>query len=352
MLAMGAAADGELLAPPSNADGEILAIAPSAPDGELQPVAPSAADGGLLAALRDKEEGLLALVAQLSSARALASLAMTSHWTREAALAAADERVRVLIQSERSVSRWRRNAYCDGGDVVREAHHVECAVAYIGRLAGRYRLSATVVLDIAPTGDYVNYSTGSIDMTPGVMALGAAQTGHCFRGVTTVAGVLTVPGHDDFLYLLDRWYTSCWQGGYEVPAASLGFVGEGYQCYSVSALQEGGVRDGQHVPVIYENRPGPLAERAWRVHSSEPVLWRPLPGEYGPQPYLDYLARHPLLGTSGDEEGIPLMKVAERLEAWPVGGLPPLADTRDNEHLRARYPPRQHYEQRLADLRL
>ena len=159
----------------------------------------------MLASLRDKEEGLLALVAHFCNARALAQLAMTSRWTREAALAAADRRVRELIQSERSVSRWRRSAYFDGGDVVREAHHIERAVAYVGRFAGRYRLSTTVVLDIAPSGDYVNYSTGSVDVPPGYTAMGDAQAGHCFRGITTVAGVLPAPGHGDFLYLLDRW---------------------------------------------------------------------------------------------------------------------------------------------------
>ena len=103
------------------------------------------------------------------------------------------------------------------------------------------------------------------------------------RGIATVAGVRAVPGHSDFLYLLDRWYTACWQCGQELPAASLGFVGPGYQCYSVSALQEGGVRHGVSVPVLYENQPGPDAEEAWRLPEAEPVLWKPLPGESGPR---------------------------------------------------------------------
>ena len=82
----------------------------------------------MLAWLRDKEEGILALVAHFSNARTLASLAMTSLWTREAALAAADRRVRELIQSERRVSRWRRESYSDGGDVIQEAHDIACAL--------------------------------------------------------------------------------------------------------------------------------------------------------------------------------------------------------------------------------
>jgi hypothetical protein len=157
---------------------------------------------GMLSALYDREEGLLALVAHFATATALAQLAKTASWTRQAALDAADRRVRALIESERSVSRWRRSAYAGGGDVVREAYHIECAAAYVVRLAGRYRLSRSVVLDISTTGDFVNYSTGSLDVPPGyMMAHGEAQAGHCFRGVATVAGVLIsaaglAPGRD------------------------------------------------------------------------------------------------------------------------------------------------------------
>ena len=84
----------------------------------------------MLSALYDREEGLLALVAHFATATALAQLAKTASWTRQAALDAADRRVRALIESERSVSRWRRSAYAGCGDVVREAYHIECAAAY------------------------------------------------------------------------------------------------------------------------------------------------------------------------------------------------------------------------------
>ena len=81
----------------------------------------------------------------------------------------------------------------------------------------------------------------------------------------------------------------------QIPAARLPFVRENYQCFSVSCLhhlwlqppsrtvaapitygcsphhvrlqvsclREGGVRDGQPCPVLYENEPGPVAEVAW-----------------------------------------------------------------------------------------
>ena len=66
--------------------------------------------------------------------------------------------------------------------MLREAHHIEAGVQYVVRVSGRYRLDTNVVLDIAPTGDYVNYSTASLE-----------APGHCFRGVATVAGVLPSP---------------------------------------------------------------------------------------------------------------------------------------------------------------
>ena len=68
------------------------------------------------------------------------------------------------------------------------------------------RLDKNVVLDIAPTGDYVNYSTASLE-----------APGHCFRGVATVAGVLPSPGPSvDLLYLFDRGYSACIFDGAQV----------------------------------------------------------------------------------------------------------------------------------------
>ena len=306
----------------------------------------------MLEALRDREEGLLALVTKLAGTSSLAQLALVSSWTRVFALKAAEQVVRELISTERCVSRWRRDAYQGGSDVFREAHDIDRAAMYIRRAAGRYRLSGAVVLDISPSGDFVNYSTGSIDVPPGFMAYGEAQAGHCFRGITTIAGVRTVAGHGDFLYLLDRWYTACWQSGHEVAAESLGFVGPGYQCYSASALQEGGVQAGQSTPVLYENRPGPDAVEAWRVPRREPVHWRPLPGEslFDHLPSFD-LSELDHLGLGDGQPANHLEKVAVRLEVWPEGGLAPLTDTRDDQSLRARYPGLQHYDPRLADLR-
>lgn len=311
----------------------------------------------MLQALRDKEEGLLGLVLYFADAKTLAELALASSWTRALCIRAADLRITQLIQNDQRVSRWRRMWYSQSGDVLREAYHIECAAAYIDRVAGRYRLSSTVMLDISPTGHFVNYSTGSIDEVAVINDDGSvdvAHGGHCFRGFTTVAGVLPVTGHDDFLYLLDRWYITCWQCGREVPAASLGFVGPGYQCYSVSGLQEGGVRSGRPVPVLYENRPGPDAEQAWRVPTSQPVLWRQLPGEYGPQ-HLVSDATNDLLAlqiSSRYGNAVPLCQVAERQESWPAGGLAPIADTREDEGLRARWPPLRHYDPKLTDLRI
>ena len=129
-------------------------------------------------------------------------------------------------------------------------------------------------------------------------------------------------------------------------------VGPGYQCYSVSALQEGGVRNGQAVAVLYENRPCPVADNAWSLPASEPVLWQPLPGEFGPSAVVSGLSLLRTVTHLHRHHSQPLRKVAERLQAWPDGGLTPVTDTRTSEQLRAHCPPLQHYDPRLPDLRL
>ena len=100
----------------------------------------------------------------------------------------------------------------------------------------------------------------------------------------------------------------------------------------MSTLQDGGVRRGVPVPVLYENQPGPDADEAWRLPASDPVLWKPLPGEHGPQRAAELLPPQELhaFQALGHEDSRPLSKVAERLAAWPAGGLAPLADTRDD----------------------
>lgn len=213
----------------------------------------------MFSALSEREPGLVEMIVLAVPARPLAQLAASTRWLRELALVCAEKRVCQLMLSCRHVSRWRRTAYSDG-DVLRELYHIECAAAYPARVAGRYRLSSEVMLDLSPTGDFVNYSTGS-----------AEGPGHCFRGVMTVAGVTATPDHDDFLFLLDRWYIACWQEGREVPCELMSFLAPGYQCYSVSALQQG---EGNPTPTLYENRPGPDPDRAWRVPSSDAVKWR------------------------------------------------------------------------------
>ena len=76
--------------------------------------------------------------------------------------------------------------------------------------------------------------------------------------MATVAGVLPSPDASvDFLYLFDRGYSTCIFDGVQIPAARLPFVRENYQCFSVSCLREGGERDGQPCPVLYENEPNP-----------------------------------------------------------------------------------------------
>ena len=114
----------------------------------------------MLTSLAEREPGLVEIVLQLAAAGPLAQLAACARWLQELVLACAEKRVCRLISSCRHVSRWRRAVYGTSGDVLRELHHIECAAAYPSRVAGRYRLSAEVMLDVSPTGEFVNYSTG------------------------------------------------------------------------------------------------------------------------------------------------------------------------------------------------
>ena len=137
---------------------------------------------GMLTELLSHERALLELVLALLDTRNLATCARAARWLHAHALEAAEQRVSRLIQTEPRVARWRRTSAAGSSAVLREAHHIEAGVQYVVRISGRYRLDTNVVLDIAPSGDYVNYSTASLE-----------APGHCFRGVATVAGVLPSP---------------------------------------------------------------------------------------------------------------------------------------------------------------
>ena len=136
----------------------------------------------MLTELLSHERALLELVLALLDTRNLATCARAARWLHAHALEAAEQRVSRLIQTEPRVARWRRTSAAGSSAVLREAHHIEAGVQYVVRISGRYRLDTNVVLDIAPSGDYVNYSTASLE-----------APGHCFRGVATVAGVLPSP---------------------------------------------------------------------------------------------------------------------------------------------------------------
>ena len=178
----------------------------------------------MLAELLSHERALLEFVLAQLDTRSLAMCARAAQWLHAHALETAEQRVARLIETEPRVARWRRTSAVGSRAVLREAHHIEAGVQYVVRISGRYRLDTNVVLDIAPTGDYVNYSTASLE-----------APGHCFRGVATVAGVLPSPDASvDFLYLFDRGYSTCIFDGVQIPAARLPFVRENYQCFSVS----------------------------------------------------------------------------------------------------------------------
>ena len=162
----------------------------------------------MLAELLSHERALLEFVLAQLDTRSLAMCARAAQWLHAHALETAEQRVAHLIETEPRVARWRRTSAVGSSAVLREAHHIEAGVQYVVRISGRYRLDTNVVLDIAPTGDYVNYSTASLE-----------APGHCFRGVATVAGVLPSPDASvDFLYLFDRGYSTCIFDGVQIPA--------------------------------------------------------------------------------------------------------------------------------------
>ena len=162
----------------------------------------------MLAELLSHERALLEFVLAQLDTRSLAMCARAAQWLHAHTLETAEQRVAHLIETEPRVARWRRTSAVGSSAVLREAHHIEAGVQYVVRISGRYRLDTNVVLDIAPTGDYVNYSTASLE-----------APGHCFRGVTTVAGVLPSPDASvDFLYLFDRGYSTCIFDGVQIPA--------------------------------------------------------------------------------------------------------------------------------------
>ena len=301
----------------------------------------------MLSDLRAHEPALLLeLILSQLDAHALSMCASAARWLRADAKVSAERLISQLIQTDPRVARWRRTSAAGSSDVLREARHIEAGVRYLPRIAGRYRLDMNVVLDISPTGHYANYSTASAE-TPG----------HCFRGVATVAGVLPSPdpASIDYLFLFDRGYTVCMFDGQQIPAERLQFVRPNYQCFSVSCLREGGVRDGRPCPVLYENEPGPIAEEAWAVPpGAESLAWAPLPGELGPAPSSDDPSAAGHASTPHSHPGTTftsprtLKRVAEKLAEWGDAGLAPLADTRRDPR---QQPVRLDFDLKLADIR-
>lgn len=313
----------------------------------------------MLTLLRDKEPGLCELIVAHVAPIGLHALVATCKWLRETAIASADLQVIALMQNDRRVSRWRREPYLSKPvDVLLELQHIVGAASYAARVAGRYRLAGDSILDIAPSGDFVNYSRSS------------TNEGHCFRGIMTVAGVRPRGRFSEPLYLLDRWYVACWRNGESLPAESLSFVGPGYQCFSVSTMEaartpasasasmhttttpattaaaaaiEAASMDAAAAPrlppppegaMLYENEPGPDSDIAWKVPQELPVLrWTHEHEQSGVGFTMDSDEAAAIaeelraLLRLKPSEGRPLRPVAERLCCWPVGGLVPLVDT-------------------------
>lgn len=138
---------------------------------------------GLLDRTAQAEPGLVALVLSDLSSHDLVHLACVSQWMRRAAVEAADETVCTMIATKSTVQRWVRAPYAESSEMgsdassssrrvprwrawrrraFEEMHHIEAASRYIPRISGRYRLSAAVVLDVAPSGQFVNYASGAL----------------------------------------------------------------------------------------------------------------------------------------------------------------------------------------------
>lgn len=195
------------------------------------------------------EPALISRVCRCLPGKDLAVLSVCAFEQRRAALQVANSEIERIVSSCTCVSKWRREFYASkGSSVLEELHYIDFAVCYIPRIAGKYHLSDTVVLDILPSGKFENYSYSGLD------------EGHRFKGQTTIAAVSPAVGAIyDMVFHFDRWYEECVYNGQNVPADELDFVGPGYQCYSLSAFLEQAGDCG----VLLENTPFPDTDRGW-----------------------------------------------------------------------------------------
>jgi hypothetical protein len=182
----------------------------------------------------------------LASARVTTTIVrtnVTSHATRRKA----------TMMTNPIISRWRNNDVVQGDDV-KLLRELELCVSYFSIVSGRYDLShhpgPAAVLEISPQGAFVN---SSLD--------------HCFEGFATISKLFSRTGSlrqplpsTSYLFHFDRWYTSCTFHGHRLAEEELGFVGPGFQCFSVSTY---GSTEATPEDYLYECRPGPTTELGW-----------------------------------------------------------------------------------------
>ncbi|CAE8629388.1 unnamed protein product [Polarella glacialis] len=189
---------------------------------------------------------LLQKVIGTLAAAELPALAVGASWLLDSAVEVADAAIIKAIAATPHVTRWRRERYAGHrARVLQELDHLTRAIQYLPRVAGRYRLSHSVLLDIWPCGKFENFSIGDF---------------HRFKGQATVAAVSTSKTASlGYIFHFDRWYSECTLNGRLLTADELDFVGPGFQCYSLSAFRDS---DGA-LGVLMENKPFPDTVRGW-----------------------------------------------------------------------------------------
>ncbi|KAL1511978.1 hypothetical protein AB1Y20_005255 [Prymnesium parvum] len=221
----------------------------------------------MLAALQDAEPGLLELALMECDHTSWIHLSETARWLRALVESLAERRIRLLLASTPSIQDWERCAYTtlrEGAlccqNTLHEMRDIELAAGYVPRIAGRYRPSDDVVLEIHPSGEFTNYSICSAQPQTDVQKL--MLSSHCFCGTMTVAGVRQ--GNVGNVFLLVRRYSECKVAGERIPFSLLNFLGPQRKCYAVSAFHERACAPS----VLFGNQPSRLPSDGWHLPES------------------------------------------------------------------------------------
>ncbi|KAL1495277.1 hypothetical protein AB1Y20_017137 [Prymnesium parvum] len=254
----------------------------------------------MLSSLHDAEPGLLELTLMECDHICWIHLSETAHWLRTLVESLAERRILLLLASTPSTRDWERSSYTrlregvlSSQNTLREMIDLDLAVTYLPRIAGRYRPSDDVVLDILPSGEFTNYSIFSAHPPTDVHKF--MLSSHCFCGTMSVAGVRK--GNVGNVFLLVRRYSECKVAGERIPFPLLKFLGPQRKCYAVSAFHEPACAPS----ILYGNEPSSLSIDGWCLAES-----------LNQKRLSDISERETALPTAIQQVSNPMIRIAER----------------------------------------